>query len=391
MKNTFPRALCFALVLACASAAFAQRPGRPAPAAAPVDQTAFEDAARFISGLPCAAEPLRRLQENKDWKDFAAAIDKAWADLEIRRLKPMREWAAAELADSRAAIRTLFYPFGGPDFPTAFELFPEARTYILIGLEPVGKLPDFSRSTMAQASGYLQTLNGALWDFFNKSYFITRAMTATLAVDKVDGVLPVLSLFLKRTGNTIVSLKRCEFLDTGELMETDFFARKRRAVQPYGVKIEFLTAGGTTPRTLYYFSTDLSDGSFRPRSKFHRFVESLSPETTFIKSASYLMHYTFFSEIRGQILDKSQWVLEDDTGIPYKFFKPETWDVQLFGEYAKPIDLFKGVDQADLKQAYAVPGKAKILPFHLGYHWSSNKDSILYFHRKAASPAAEIR
>ena len=33
-------------------------------------------------------------------------------------------------------------------------------------------------------------LNAALADFFNKSYFITKNMNATLAGDKVDGVLP---------------------------------------------------------------------------------------------------------------------------------------------------------------------------------------------------------
>jgi hypothetical protein len=362
----------------------------PAPATPEADHAAFEDAAKFISGLPCASEPLRKLQETKEWKDYAAALDKAWGDLEMKRLKPMREWAAAELTDSQSATRTLFYPFGGPDFLTAFELYPAAETYVLLGLEFVGKLPDFRDAEPGRASGYLRTLSGALWDFFNKSYFITKNMNAALAGDKVDGVLPVLSLFLKRTGNAIVSIKRCEFLDTGEIMEMDFFARPHRIGRPDGVKIEFLTAGGTKPRTLYYFSVDLSDGAFPTTSKFYRFARALSFETTFIKSASYLMHYTFFSVIRGLLLEKNQWILEDDTGIPYKYFTPETWDSRLYGEYVKPIELFKGVEQDDLKKAYAETGRVKILPYHLGYHWSTNKDSLLYFHKKTAA-APEIR
>lgn len=402
MKNIAPATMVLLLALVFAAPAPAQRADRPAPPAKPVpvqtpapatseaDNAAFEDAAKFISGLSCESEPLRKLQENKEWKDYAAALDKAWGDLETKRLKPMREWAAAELADSRSATRTLFYPFGGPDFLTAFELYPAAETYVLLGLEFVGKLPDFREATPGRALGYLRTLNGALWDFFNKSYFITKNMNAALAGDKVDGVLPVLSLFLKRTGNAILSIKRCEFLDTGEIMEMDFFARPRRTMRPYGVKIEFLTAGGTKPRTLYYFSADLADGVFATKSKFYRFARALSFETTFTKSASYLMHYTFFSVIRGLLLEKSQWILEDDTGIPYKYFKPETWDSRLYGEYVKPIELFKGVEQDDLKKAYAEPGRVKILPYHLGYHWSTNKDSLLYFHKKAAA-APEIR
>jgi len=114
-------------------------------------------------------------------------------------------------------------------------------------------------------------------------------------------------------------------------------------------------------------------------------------ETAFIKSASYLMHYTFFSAIRSLLLDKSNWILEDDTGIPYRYFPPAAWEARLYGEYTKPIELFHGVEQEDLKKAYAEPAHVRALPFHLGYHWSTNKDSILYFHKKAAAASPEIR
>jgi hypothetical protein len=363
----------------------------PARETSPADNLAFEEAARFVSGMPCESEALRRLQEAKEWKAYAEAIGKSWNDLEARRLKPMRLWAAAELGDSRAATRTLFYPFGGPDILTAFLLYPDAETFVLGGLEPVGRLPDFRVFQPAQAAAYLQTLNGALWDIFNKSYFITKNMGATLSGDKLDGVLPILCLFLKRMGNDIVSVKRCEFLENGEIMEMDFYARTRRRAQPYGVRIDFLAESGIRPRTLYYISADLSDGPFGPKSKFHRFVQSLPFETAFIKSASYLMHYPFFSSIRSLLLEKSDWILEDDTGIPFKYFPPETWEARLYGEYTKPIELFKGVEQADLKKAYADPARVRALPFHLGYHWSTNKDSILYFHKKAAAASSEIR
>jgi hypothetical protein len=362
----------------------------PAAETSPADNLAFEEAARFVSGLPCESRALLRLQDAKVWKSYAEAIGKAWEDLETRRLKPMREWAAVELGGSRAETRMLFYPFGGPDFLTAFTLFPDVETFVLGGLEPVGKLPDFRGFKPSQAAAYLQTLNGALWDFLNKSYFVTRAMSAALSGDKVNGVLPILCLFLKRTGNDIVSIRRCEFKDDGGLWEMDFYARRRRTVQPYGVRIDFMPAGGIRPRTLYYFSADLSDGPFGPKSKFHRFVASLPFETAFVKSASYLMHYTFFSSIRGLLLEKSRWILEDDTGVPYKYFPPEAWEARLYGEYAKPIELFHGVEQEDLKKAYAAAAPVPALPFHLGYHWSSNKDSILYFHRKAAA-SPEIR
>ena len=362
----------------------------PVPAAAS-GGAAFEDIAKFISGMPCQGEALKKLQQGKEWKDYAAGLDKSWAELETKRLKFMREWTAAEFSDSRGATKILFYPFGGPDFLTAFVLFPEAETYILVGLEPVGKLPEFGAAGSSRPANYLQNINAALWDFFNKSYFVTKAMSASLAGDKVDGVLPILCLFLKRTGNSITDIKRCEFLDKGDLVEVDVQARTKKTFRPYGVEVDFLPEGATKPRTLLYFSADLSDGAFMPKSKLALYLNSLPFETTFIKSASYLMHYTFFSNIRGFILDKSRFILEDDTGIPYRYFKPEIWDGRLYGDYVKPIELFKNVEQADLKAAYADPAKVRKLPFHLGYHWSTNKDSILYFRKKDAAEAAGTR
>ncbi len=350
-----------------------------------------DDIAKFISGLPGEAEALRKLQDTTEWREFATNLDKSWADLESKRLKPLREWAAAELADSLAATKTLFYPFGGPDFLTAFELYPQADTFVLLGLEFVGSLPDLAVMPLPRAANYVRNINAALSDFFYKSYFITGNMDAALRGDKVDGVLPVLCLFLKRTNNTIIDVKRCRFLDKGEFLEADFSVPVRKLRRPYGVKIEFRPDGAARTKSLYYFSCDLADEAFTPESTFYQYLDTLAYETTFIKSASYLLHYQTFSTIRNLILDKSRFVLEDDTGIPYRYFKPAAWEAQLFGEYIKPVKDFSGVEQTDLKAAYADPAKVRLLPFHLGYHWATSKDSILYFRRKPAADKTGLK
>ena len=356
-------------------------PTKPAP---PVDFHS-DEIAKFISGLPCSTDSLRALQETPEWKAYAAALDKGWAEIEAKRLQPIREWAGAELAEPNRVTRTLFYPFGGPDFLTAYNLFPQASTYVLFGLEFVGKLPDFDATRPKEGKhveNYLGNLSTALSDFINKSYFITRNMNAALARDKVAGVLPVICLFLKRTNHTISAIKRCEFLAPGEVFEYDFAYPRKTFRKPYGVKIEYFQNGSDTVRSLYYFSCDIADESFPKDGLYYRFLEGLNFETTYIKSASYLMHYKLFANIRGLILAKSRFVLEDDTGIPFKYFGPKVWDARLYGEYTAPVSDFKGVEQADLKAAYTNGAAVRKLPFHLGYHWGSNKDSILYFSRK---------
>ncbi len=356
-------------------------PPKPAP---PVDFQ-NDEIAKFISGLPCSADNLKALEETAEWKAYAAALDKGWSELAAKRIEPMRAWAGSELNEPNSATRTLFYPFGGPDFLTAFNLFPQASTYVLFGLEFVGKLPDFDPTRPKEAKhieNYLGNLNTALSDFFNKSYFITRNMNTMLARDKVAGVLPVICLFLKRTNNTISAIKRCEFLAAGEAFEYDFAYPRKTFRKPYGVKIEFFQNGSDSVRSLYYFSCDIADEFFAKDSLYYRFLEGLNFETTFVKSAQYLMQYRLFANIRGLILAHSRFVLEDDTGIPFKYFAPKVWDARLYGEYAAPVSDFKGVEQEDLKAAYANGAGVRRLPFHLGYHWGSNKDSILYFSRR---------
>jgi hypothetical protein len=343
----------------------------------------YDEVARFISGLPCASEPLKTLQETAEWKSFAEALGKNWADLDTKRLQPMKTWGGTEMAEANAVTKVLFYPFGGPDFLTAFLLFPNADAYVLLGLEFVGKLPDFEQAIPQHIGTYTANLLAALSDFFNKSYFITKNMNETLTDNKVDGVLPVICFFLEKTGHKIVGINRSELLENGELLEADFAVPKTRFRRPYGVRIDFVTNGSDRIRTVHYFSCDLVDDVFRKDSPFYLYLNNLSFETTFIKSASYLMHYKEFSNIRNMVLTKSRFVLEDDTGIPYRYFPAKDWEAQLYGEYIKPVKDFAGVEQKDLKEAYDEPARVKKLPFHLGYHWGTSKDSILYFKRKA--------
>jgi len=177
-------------------------PAPPAKVVLPVDPV-FDETAKFLAARPCQTPALAAFQETAEYKAFAAALDQNWTDLEANRLQPMREWAATEIVEAEAATTCLFYPFGGPDALTAELLFPRARNYVLLGLEFVGRLPEFKVGGAKSMAAYFQNLQVSLKDFFNKSYFITKNMNAALTGDKVDGILPLLCFFLKRTGNVV--------------------------------------------------------------------------------------------------------------------------------------------------------------------------------------------
>ena len=101
------------------------------------------------------------------------------------------------------------------------------------------------------------------------------------------------------------------------------------------------------------------------------YLNNLDPKcTSFLKSATYLMHKSYFSIIRNTVLNKSVMVLQDDSGISYKFYDKAKWEISLFGTYTAPISMFKEHYEADLFEAYKKVSKP--INFRYGYNQKSN-------------------
>lgn len=96
------------------------------------------------------------------------------------------------------------------------------------------------------------------------------------------------------------------------------------------------------------------------------------------------MHYKTFNEIKDLTLQKSKSILEDDTGIPYKYFDPLQWDINLYGVYAMPVKDFSETRfQKDLSEAYLEEDKLMgKLPFSLGYHWGTQAQNQMLYIKK---------
>ena len=101
-----------------------------------------------------------------------------------------------------------------------------------------------------------------------------------------------------------------------------------------------------------------------------------SPGTTFIKSASYLLHGGEFSNVRRAILANSSAVLQDDSGIPFRFYQDEAWSTELFGNYVRTLDMFKAYYQADLRGAYTA-ADPQPLKFGVGYTFTPSETCLI--------------
>jgi hypothetical protein len=182
----------------------------------------------------------------------------------------------------------------------------------------------------------------------------------------VSGTLPILYVFLARTGKTIHEVSFVGLDQAG-----NFVAPGGRSASR-GVKIVFSDGFGTK-KTLYYFSTNLADDSIG-QTGFLQFCGSLGPSDSFIKSASYLLQTGRFNKLRNFLLDRSATILQDDTGIPIAYFDPKIWRFQAFGRYAGPLNISGATYQARMGELFrnAIP-----IDFGVGYRWRINESNLV--------------
>ncbi len=332
--------------------------------------------AKFLAGLSTGGGETENYVSRAVWAEHAAQFDKGWAQLERRQLSMIREWGPQFLGGSYESEAPMFYMFSGPDFLYANAFFPYARTYILCGIEPVGTLPDVTRIAPEVLPSALANLRKSMESVLSFSFFITKNMKIDLQQTQLNGTLPVLYVFLARAGYTIDEV---EFV---ALDRSGNFTSAGKGNTP-GVRIDFSSDEGGT-QTLYYFASDLSDWATQSNPGFVRFLEAQGRGLTLLKAASYLMHGQNFDRVREFLMNNSSVIVQDDSGVPYRFFDPDQWILRLCGRYVGPIDIFKQHVQPALANAFNARVPAP-LDFGFGYQWQPNRSGLVIAHPRAAS------
>lgn len=334
------------------------------------------DMALFLAGLPpAAASPLGALTRERTWQRHARYFEKEWKEIDSRQLSPIRKWSSKHLVVSQP---TTFYMFGGPDFLYVDAFLSGSTTYVLSGLEMVGRLPEMEPITPSTLPRVLDGLHAAMRNVLRTSYFLTKQMRYQLDEAQLKGTLPILYIFLARSGKTITGAEPVQIESDGSVKPWD--GEPIQSV-PNGAKISFKSADGT-PKTLYYFNTDLSNDGLR-NNRFLKFCQGLGIGDAFVKSAMYLMHNESFSVVRDFLLAHSATILQDDSGIPARFFKLEDWQIHPHGRYLGPIPYYGNrYYQRQLSNLFR-SHHAEPIAFGVGYRWRRNQSHLLLAKRRA--------
>ena len=250
---------------------------------------------------------------------------------------------------------TIYYPFGGPDLLHVSAMFSQARNYALMGLEPVGEVPPLESLPPGEVLAALDAFRQSVKTQMLAGYFVTKEMRSDLERSVLRGVTPILLSTVAMMGGEVESVGGIS------------------AGGNPGVEVQYYDAGGMR-HTAYYVAGDLSNSGFK--GGYQQWVAGLGGKATYFKAASYLMHDDRFSQAREFFLNQSRAILQDDSGIPFRYFAQGSWTFRFFGNYQSPIPLFAEHQQEDLRQAFATNPRSP-LGFGSGYHANYSNANLL--------------
>ena len=338
--------------------------------------------AQIMAGIPpVGGEPaLERLTKLDAFAEHQKWMAAQWGQVR-GRISAIQNWRSQEVKIPGATQKTLLYPFSGPDFLNAYALFPEHSQYIFFSLERPSSLPDLESVTAVQFGKLLEDVRNAFRDIFQRNYFITDYMNKQLTTPWIRGTVPVMATMMVLMNQRIVRIEPVDlFPELTRAYEARDSVKHPRMIMR-GTRIVFAGASGGAQQQLYYFSLDATDKALEFYPGFLEWVGQHRPASALLKSASYLLHDNQFEKTRNMIMAAADYVVQDDTGIPYRFLRQASWQVRLYGRYNKPIKSLRYGYQADLEGAYKEKPDLAELPFPFGYHWRGQQSGLMIANR----------
>lgn len=306
-------------------------------------------------------------------------FEREWDRLAKSSLGHVSDWAAANIASRiPSTTDTLFYPCGGPDIAYALAFYPNASEYVLVGLEPIGRFKDL-RKAMRDPGGFEQ-IKQSLSTYLRCGYFITSEMGKNLWDKWLRGTLYLILLQLSACDFEIANIEEIAIDANGnEILRRDSDGLI------YCVKITCRKVGEQDWKKVYYVRADLATSN--PKLKNLLNFMSKRRFNTMFKSASYAIWDRTLTKTRDFVLQNSQSILQDDTGVPFDYYR-KGWKRYAFGTYTEPtLDIFKKVYKQPLMAEYFKNNAVAEIPFQIGYGFRQSKPNLLL----AVSKAGEAK
>ena len=345
----------------------------------------WDEVGELLGALPLSDNNrFLSLTKNSKYIAYKKKIDKYW-NLErknyIDKIVPWREKNIEDVYTEN----TVLYPLSGADFINLYHFHPNAKRFIMIGLQNPGHIHDPNSLSSQEFLSVLPNLESLVYEISVMNYYTSKRLDRDSKHLHISGIAPILLIFMKRLGFTIIDLKQIQIDSNGNSLELEGQEFSRTDLLP-GVKILFLKKGELTARELSFFKIPLNNSSGDTVSSEGKYLQSQGRFNLILKSAEYILHTEEFSEFIASILKKTDRVIEDESGIPLRLFSLEDWVPKVFGRYIGRIPLKKTPKvpyQSDLASLFQLQ-KSEVLPFNFGYGVlrGKGKSNIIFLKRK---------
>ena len=285
--------------------------------------------------------------------------------------------------------RVVVYPFGGGDLVSALATFPDASEITTISLEPAGDVrpidglaPDFLAHELAVHRSHLERL-------FEKAHSRTDNLEREAKTALPGEILFALAALVVH-GDEPVSLRYFRLQPDGSLAyvtQADIDAAKkpadRRALFA-DAELRFRRAGDASApvQVLRHISFNLDDAHLRADPGLLAYLNGRGKVAAMTKAATHLLWNEHFTLIRGWLVDHTDWMVSDSTGLPPRIAGPAGFTQDPFGTFEGPSP-FGDPDQADaddVRRLFASQ-PAHDLAFRYGYPDSHGHAHLIVTHR----------
>jgi hypothetical protein len=352
----------------------------------------LDDTARFLAGLPLPAEAqlAAKFGDHRRYQRHRRRIEWAWAGFERGTLRPLATWARAELPQDTPFV---FYPFSGPDIVHALRFFPSCPSFVLVGLEALGAIPDPEKAPRPDVLRGLDDMDLPIRQLLGLKFFRTADMKTQLRAHRYAGMAGLLMFFLARMNQEILDARFVTLTEAGEVVAAaspvqatgiQIVFRARDAANPDSKADSKADAGAADERTVTYWKANLSDKTWAENQALLRFLDRQGPPVTLLKAASYLMFKRQFTHIKEEIVGRSRAIVQEASGVPFRDLTNGRWNLRLYGRYAGVIPLFRIRNQPALRRALAEESRGP-LPFPFGYDRIRRRSHLIFAESTAVS------
>lgn len=325
----------------------------------------WNDVARFLAGMEVREKSdLWQKTQQPRYREHRRFMDDLWGRIQKETIDIVTPWRKRNVP-ALWFRATAFYPLSGADFINLYSFFPNARRYLMIAMEPEGDASLLRDHRSRRLVDGLVPVQRGIYMYGVNNYFQSKIMAQEMANTLLPGAAPALLIFMARLGLVVTAVDNVFIDDSGELSPTAARGPSGPRGKITGLRIRF-TGKDRSARELVYLSMRIGPQSVSGETPEGRYLTRLRGVKTLLKSAVYLLHHPPFEPVRDFILGRSTLVVQDDSGIPFRFFT-KGWSTTLYGVYRPALQLQNcaPVTQDDLARRYAAGSRP--LPFNFGY------------------------